>query len=54
MTKAKERQSKSEGAGAPADVESLLTSSEIKGIQSELKRERELRMRALADLDNWT
>jgi molecular chaperone GrpE len=53
MTKAKERQSKSEGAGAPADVESLLTSSEIKGIQSELKRERELRMRALADFDNY-
>jgi molecular chaperone GrpE len=53
MTKAKERQSKSEGAGAPADVESLLTSSEIKGIQSELKRERELRIRALADLDNY-
>ena len=53
MTKAKERQSKSEGAGAPADIESLLTSSEIKGIQSELKRERELRMRALADFDNY-
>jgi molecular chaperone GrpE len=53
MTKAKERQSKSEGDGAPADVESLLTSAEIKGIQSELKRERELRMRALADFDNY-
>jgi molecular chaperone GrpE len=53
MTKAKERQSKSEGAGAPAEVESLLTSAEIRGIQSELERERELRMRALADFDNY-
>ena len=53
MTKAKERQSKSEGAGAPAEVESLLTSAEIKGIQGDLERERELRMRALADLDNY-
>jgi molecular chaperone GrpE len=53
MTKAKERQSKSEEAGAPAEVESLLTSAEIKGIQSELERERELRVRALADFDNY-
>ena len=53
MTKAKERQSKSEEAGAPAEVESLLTSAEIKGILGELERERELRIRALADLDNY-
>ena len=53
MTKAKERQSKSEEAGAPAEVESLLTSAEIKGIQSELERERQLRVRAMADFDNY-
>src|SRR5215510_15232978 len=54
MTKAKERESKSEGAGAAADeVESLLTSAEIKNIRDELERERQLRMRALADLDNY-
>jgi len=54
MTKAKERESKSEGAGASAEeVESLLTSAEIKSIRDELERERELRMRALADYDNY-
>ena len=51
MTKAKERESK--GEGPPAEVESLLTSAEIKNIRSELERERELRMRALADFDNY-
>ena len=53
MTKAKERESKSEAAGAPAKVESLLTPAEIKSIRDELERERELRMRALADFDNY-
>src|SRR6266511_1856077 len=54
MTKAKERESKSEGAGAAAEeVESLLTSAEIKSIRDELERERELRLRALADFDNY-
>jgi molecular chaperone GrpE len=53
MTKAKERESNSEGAGAPAEVESLLTPAEIKSIRDELERERELRMRALADFDNY-
>lgn len=54
MTKAKERESKGEVDGAPpAEVESLLTSAEIKGIQGELERERELRIRALADFDNY-
>ena len=54
MTKAKERESKSERAGAsPAEVESLLTPAEIKSIRDELERERELRMRALADFDNY-
>jgi molecular chaperone GrpE len=54
MTKAKERESKSEEAAAAAErVESLLTSAEIKNIRNELERERELRMRALADFDNY-
>jgi molecular chaperone GrpE len=53
MTKARERKSKSEGAGASAEVESLLTPAEIKNIRDELERERELRMRALADFDNY-
>src|SRR5215510_4467941 len=54
MTKANERESKSEGAGAAAtEVESLLTQAEIKCIRDELERERELRMRALADFDNY-
>jgi molecular chaperone GrpE len=55
MTKAKERKSKSEEAGSPpaSDVESLLTSAEIKNIRDELERERELRVRALADFDNY-
>jgi len=54
MTKAKERESKREAAGgSPAAVESLLTSAEVKNIRDELERERELRMRALADFDNY-
>ena len=54
MTKAKEKETKSERSGAaPAEVESLLTSAEIKNIRDELERERELRMRALADFDNY-
>jgi molecular chaperone GrpE len=54
MTKAKERESKGERAGQPLDeVESLVTSAEIKSIRDELERERELRMRALADFDNY-
>src|SRR5262249_59478597 len=54
MTKAKERENNSEWAGAAAEeVESLLTSAEIKSIRDELERERELRMRALADFDNY-
>jgi molecular chaperone GrpE len=54
MTKAREKETKSERSGAaPADVESLLTSAEIKTIRDELERERELRMRALADFDNY-
>jgi molecular chaperone GrpE len=53
MTKAKERERKSEGAGAPAEVESLLTPAEVKSIRDELVRERELRVRALSDFDNY-
>src|SRR5262245_44855666 len=53
MTKARERKRKGEGAGAPAEVESLLTPAEIKSIRDELERERELRIRALADFDNY-
>jgi molecular chaperone GrpE len=52
MTKAKE--SKSEGArSAETAPESLLTAAEFKTIQDELERERELRVRALADFDNY-
>jgi molecular chaperone GrpE len=54
MTKAKEKEIKHGRAGAPpADVESLLTSAEIKNILEELERERELRLRAMADFDNY-
>jgi molecular chaperone GrpE len=54
MTKVKERESKREGAGEPlTEVESLLTSAEVKNIKDDLERERELRMRALADFDNY-
>src|SRR5262247_4052440 len=53
MTKGKEIERKSEAAGAPAEVESLLTPAEVKSIRDELERERELRMRALADFDNY-
>jgi molecular chaperone GrpE len=52
MTKAKAR--KSESAGAPAsEVENLLTSAEVKSLLEELERERALRIRALADFDNY-
>ncbi len=52
MTKAKE--SKSETTGAPAsEVECLLTPTEIKSLVNDLEIERELRMRALADFDNY-
>jgi molecular chaperone GrpE len=54
MTKTRERENKSDRPGASLiEVESLLTSAEIKSIQDELERERELRMRALADFDNY-
>lgn len=54
MTQAKEKEIKSERTGArPAAVESLLTSAEIKTIRDDLERERELRIRALADFDNY-
>src|SRR5499427_7030445 len=53
MTMANERERKSEAAGAPAEVESLLTPAEIRSIRDELECERELRMRALADFDNY-
>ena len=54
MTKAKEKVNRSERGGAPlTEVESLLTSAEIKNIRDELERERALRVRALADFDNY-
>ncbi len=54
MTKAKVRGTNSgEAAAPPAEVESVLTAAEIKSIQDELERERELRLRALADFDNY-
>lgn len=54
MTKAKEKEMKRERAGAPlTGVESLVTSAEIKSIQEELERERALRLRAMADFDNY-
>ncbi|HEU0178191.1 MAG TPA: nucleotide exchange factor GrpE [Blastocatellia bacterium] len=54
MTKAKEKENRSERGGAPlTEIESLLTSAEIKNIRDELERERALRVRALADFDNY-
>jgi molecular chaperone GrpE len=54
MTKAKEKEIKRDRFGAPPpEVESLVTSAEIKSIQGELERERELRLRAMADFDNY-
>jgi molecular chaperone GrpE len=54
MTKAKEREIKGERIGVtPDEIESLLTAAEIKSIRNDLERERELRMRALADFDNY-
>jgi molecular chaperone GrpE len=44
-------------SGAPpteaVGVESLLTSAEVKSILNELERERELRLRTMADFDNY-
>ena len=40
MTKAKEKESNRERTGPPAEVESLLTSAEVKNIRDELERER--------------
>ncbi|HEY6401709.1 MAG TPA: nucleotide exchange factor GrpE [Blastocatellia bacterium] len=57
MTKAKETEIMRGRSGAPltgaAGVECLLTSAEMKSILDELERERELRMRAIADFDNY-
>jgi molecular chaperone GrpE len=54
MTKVKEKEIKREGAGAaPYEAESLVTSAEIRNILDELNRERQLRLRALADFDNY-
>jgi molecular chaperone GrpE len=54
MTKAKEKEIKRETNGAPpTEAENLVTSAEIKNILEELNRERELRLRALADFDNY-
>jgi molecular chaperone GrpE len=54
MTKATEKVSNRERAGAPqTEIESLVTPAEIKSIQEELERERELRLRAMADFDNY-
>lgn len=54
MTKAKEGEIMRERAGAPlTEVESFVTPAEIKNILEELERERELRLRAMADFDNY-
>jgi molecular chaperone GrpE len=54
MTKVTEKEIKRERFGAPlSEVESLVTPAEIKSIQAELERERELRLRAMADFDNY-
>lgn len=37
----------------PSEVECLLTSGEVKNLKEELDRERKLRIRALADFDNY-
>src|SRR5262249_41116155 len=52
MIKAKESKSE-DGPTTEAEIESLLTSAEIKSLLDELGRERALRMRALADFDNY-
>ncbi|HKQ75667.1 MAG TPA: nucleotide exchange factor GrpE [Blastocatellia bacterium] len=52
MTKAKESRSESTG-GPESEVENLLTSAEVKSLLDELERERALRIRALADFDNY-
>jgi len=52
MTKAKESKSE-EASTTESEVESLLTSAEVKSILAELDRERALRMRAFADFDNY-
>jgi len=52
MTKAK--QGKSENKATPeAEAERLLTVSEVKSLLDDLEHERELRVRALADFDNY-
>jgi molecular chaperone GrpE len=57
MTKAKEKEIMRGRPGArlteAAGIESLVTSAEIKNILDELERERELRLRAMADFDNY-
>jgi len=52
MTKAKESKSETTG-GQASEVENLLTSAEVKSLLNELERERALRIRALADFDNY-
>ncbi|HKE06021.1 MAG TPA: nucleotide exchange factor GrpE [Blastocatellia bacterium] len=52
MTKAKESKSE-DGPTTESEIESLLTSAEVKSLLDELERERALRMRALADFDNY-
>ena len=52
MTKAKESKNETTGASA-SEVENLLTPAEVKSLLDELERERDLRIRALADFDNY-
>src|SRR5690348_12855686 len=54
MTNDKEKEMRRERFGGPlTEVESLVTAAEIKSIQEELDRERKLRLRAMADFDNY-
>jgi molecular chaperone GrpE len=59
MTKAKRSKSETEAQSTPEGEhpahaeEGLLTESEVRNLLEELERERELRIRALADFDNY-
>ncbi len=52
MAKAKDRRGEPEDASTP-EAKSILTEAEVRNIVDEMERERELRLRALADFDNY-
>src|SRR5262249_10294659 len=52
MTKAKQSKGEPSAAAAP-ELENFMTAAEVKNLVEELDRERELRIRAQADFDNY-